>query len=433
MLHLVNRVKEIKEDMKDYFLNVKLESCHFDQNKTSPKGMVRLIASGKVFYLNEDDFTHSQDFLKRLKQGDELKICAELLNDGSLWVQWIYHDCKGRLEPERTFTLTTKQKKWLLLAFVLTVIGSGGNYYSLLYLEANFFIIISMVISFGAVMAGVSYIGEKAYRFFQRIRPKHKKRIKALDKVMAKQDIIAPDGEQLIIPEIKTIPLLKHIIRKNPTFHIKQSKVQRVRGKIKLHHVDKIKIHSRNAENVVMQISCQIDKHPFIFSYKERLFYSDHNLFLTDGDDVELFFWQAEDNNSGSVVLGVYNHTDNGAYSISGQLYLGHQRTKRLSLLITGLISTFIFSLFAIFSISDVYDNGNYWDKWDWFFVGDTFLGLGIIYGSIMTGFAFLIALFSNLYILLSQKGNCSFQTYFLLQQQCVENKKPLYVTELSQ
>ncbi|MCX2589192.1 hypothetical protein OQ435_13545 [Proteus penneri] len=97
--------------MKDYFLNVKLESCHFDQNKTSPKGMVRLIASGKVFYLNEDDFTHSHDFLKRLKQGDELKICAELLKDGSLWVQWIYHNSKGRLEPERTFKLTTKQKK----------------------------------------------------------------------------------------------------------------------------------------------------------------------------------------------------------------------------------------------------------------------------------------------------------------------------------
>lgn len=433
MLHLVNWVKKIKEDMKDYFLNVKLESCHFDQNKTSPKGMVRLIASGKVFYLNEDDFTHSHDFLKRLKQGDELKICAELLKDGSLWVQWIYHNSKGRLEPERTFKLTTKQKKWLLLAFILTFVGSYWSYFSILHLDVNFFIVVSTVIAFGAMMMGISYIGEKAYRYFQRIRPKHRKRIKALDKVIAKQDIIAPDGEQLIIPEIKTIPLLKHITRKTPTFHIKQSKVQRVRGKIKLHHVDRIKIHTRNAESVVMQISCQIDKHPFIFSYKERLFYSDHNLFLTDGDDIELFFWQAEDKNSGPVVLGVYNHTDNGAYSISGQMYIGHQRTKRLSLLITGLISAFIFSIFAILSISDVYDNGNYWDKWDWFFIGDTFLGMGIIFSLIITGFAFLIALFSNLYILLSKKGNSSYQTYFLLQQQCIENNKAVYITELSQ
>lgn len=426
-------MKVIKEDMKDYFLNVKLERCDFNQSEISPKGMVRLIASGKNFYLNDADFANSQDFLKRLKQDDELKICAELLKDGSFWVQWIYHDTKGRLEPERKFTLTAKQQKWLLLAFILTVIGGGWSYYSLLYLDVNFLIVVSMVISFGAVMVGVSYIGEKVYRYFQRTRPKHRKRIKALDNVIAKQDIIAPDGEQLVIPHIKTVSLPKRITRKNLTFHIKDNKVQRVRGKIKLHHVDRIKIHSRNSETVIMQISCLIDKHPFVFSYRERLFYSDHNLFLADGDDVELFFWQAEDKNSGPIVLGVYNHTDNGAYSISGQMYIGHQRTKRLSLLITGLISAFIFSIFTILSISDVYDNGNYWDKWDWFFIGDTFLGMGIIFSSIITGFAFLIALFSNLYILLSQKGNSSYQTYFLLQQQCVENKRTVYITELSQ
>lgn len=426
-------MKVIKEDMNDYFLNVKLERCDFNQSEISPKGMVRLIASGKNFYLNDADFANSQDFLKRLKQDDELKICAELLKDGSFWVQWIYHDTKGRLEPERKFTLTAKQQKWLLLAFILTVIGGGWSYYSLLYLDVNFLIVVSMVISFGAVMVGVSYIGEKVYRYFQRTRPKHRKRIKALDNVIAKQDIIAPDGEQLVIPHIKTVSLPKRITRKNLTFHIKDNKVQRVRGKIKLHHVDRIKIHSRNSETVIMQISCLIDKHPFVFSYRERLFYSDHNLFLADGDDVELFFWQAEDKNSGPIVLGVYNHTDNGAYSISGQMYIGHQRTKRLSLLITGLISAFIFSIFTILSISDVYDNGNYWDKWDWFFIGDTFLGMGIIFSSIITGFAFLIALFSNLYILLSQKGNSSYQTYFLLQQQCVENKRTVYITELSQ
>lgn len=426
-------MKVIKEDMKDYFLNVKLERCDFNQSQISPKGMVRLIASGKKFYLNEADFANSQDFLKRLKQGDELKICAELLKNGSFWVQWIYHDTKGRLEPERKFTLTAQQQKWLLLAFILTVVGSGWSYYSLLYLDVNFFIVVSMVISFGAVMAGVSYIGEKAYRYFQRTRPKHRKRIKALDKVIAKQDIIASDGEQLIIPSIKTIPLPKRIVRKNLTFHIKDSKVQRVRGKIKLHHVDRIKIHSRNSETVIMQISCLIDKHPFVLSYRERLFYSDHNLFLADGDEVELFFWQAEDKNSGPIVLGVYNHTDNGAYSISGHMYIGHQRTYRLSLLITALVSVFIFSIMAIFSISDVYDNGNYWDKWDWYSMGDTLLGIGIIYSLIMTGFAFLTALFSNLYILLSEKGNSSYQTHFLLQQQCVENKQPVYITELRQ
>ena len=114
-------------------------------------------------------------------------------------------------------------------------------------------------------------------------------------------------------------------------------------------------------------------------------------------------------------------------------MYIGHQRTYRLSLLIVALVSIFIFSMVASFSISDVYDNGNYWDKWDWYSIGDSFLGMGIIYGLIMSGIAFLTALFSNLYILLSEKGHSSYQTYFLLQQQCVESKQPLYITELRQ
>ncbi|XTD82494.1 hypothetical protein AB8849_03670 [Proteus vulgaris] len=275
--------------MKDYFLNVKLERCDFNQSKISPNGMVRLIASGKNFYLNEEDFSNSQDFLKRLKQGDELKICAELLKDGSFWVQWIYHDTKGRLEPERTFTLTAKQQKWLLLAFILTLVGGYWSYFSILYLEVNFFIVVSMVIACGAVMAGISYIGEKAYRYFQRTRPKHRKRIKALDKVIAKQALIAPDGERLIITGIKSAPLPSLPVIKKSFPQIKQSKVQRVRGIIQIHSSNRIKMHHRNGETVIMQVSCLIDNHPFVLSYRERLFYSDHNLFLADGDDVELF------------------------------------------------------------------------------------------------------------------------------------------------
>ncbi|WP_219410022.1 hypothetical protein [Proteus terrae] len=223
--------------MKDYFLNVKLERCDFNQSKISPNGMVRLIASGKNFYLNEEDFSNSQDFLKRLKQGDELKICAELLKDGSFWVQWIYHDTKGRLEPERKFTLTAKQQKWLLLAFILTLVGGYWSYFSILYLEVNFFIVVSMVIACGAVMAGISYIGEKAYRYFQRTRPKHRKRIKALDKVIAKQVLIAPDGERLIITGIKSAPLPSLTVIKKSFPQIKQSKVQRVRGIIQIHSI----------------------------------------------------------------------------------------------------------------------------------------------------------------------------------------------------
>ena len=418
--------------MKDYFLNVKLEQCDFNQSKISPKGMVRIMASGKVFYFNEEDFTQAQAFLQRQKVGDELKICAELLKDGSFWVQWIFHATKGRLEPERTFILTAKQKKWLLIAFILTVVGGGWSYFALLYLGTNLFIAFSMVISFGAVMVGVSYIGEKVYRCFQRTRPKHKKRLKALDSILANKYAISSDSIQLIIPKIKQSALPKLVLSKKQIPQFKQNQVKRIRGKIKLHHVDRTTIYQRGSNYSLTQTSFQIDKTPFILSYRDRYFYSDHNLFMTDGDDIELFYWQSPDNSSAPVILGVYNHTDGGAYSVAAQTYIGHQQAKNPIIFAFGATTTFIFSIFAFFAISEVYEKGNYWDKWDWLSISDTFLGIGIVYTGVMSGIIFLILLFSNLYIVLSKKGMGCYQTYFLLQEQRIKREQPLHITGLS-
>ncbi|WP_204278725.1 hypothetical protein, partial [Enterobacter hormaechei] len=87
-----------------------------------------------------------------------------------------------------------------------------------------------------------------AYRYFQRTRPKHRKRIKALDKVIAKQALIAPDGERLIITGIKSAPLPSLPVIKKSFPQIKQSKVQRVRGIIQIHSSNRIKMHHRNGE-----------------------------------------------------------------------------------------------------------------------------------------------------------------------------------------
>lgn len=418
--------------MKDYFLKVKLARCDFDLTKVSPQGMVRLIASDKVFYLNQEDFANAANFLKCLKPGDELKVCAELLNDGSFWVSWLYHDTKGMLEPNRTFPLQSEQIKWLFIAFFLTVFGGGWSYFSLLYLEQNFFVIVSMIISTGVVLVSISSIGEKLFRIFQFIRPKQRKRIRALDNVIAKQDTIAADNQQLIIENIKQSRLPRYIKATKSLPQFKQSDVQSIRGKIKLHHVDRIKIYRRYHEGMYLQISCQINKKPIVFSYRERPFYSDSNLFIADGDDIELFFLPSDNNSAAPIFLGVYNYTDNGAYLISGQMYLGNRQANRTAILTAGLIFAFIFTLTAIFEILDVFEKGGYWDKWDWLSIGNTFLGMTLIVSAIISGFALIIVLCSNLYILLSEKGKSRYQTYYLLQQRRIDNKQSSYITELS-
>lgn len=418
--------------MKDYFLNVKLEQCDFDQGEISPKGMVRIIASGNTFYFNEEDFTQSQTFLKRLKLGDELKICAELLKDGSFWVQWIAHSTKGRLEPERTFTLTTKQKKWLFIALISTVIGSWWTYFSLMTLDFNFLLVISTILAIGFVIAGTSYMVEKIYFCFKLLRPKHKKRLKALDSVLANKYSILSDGIQLIIPKIKQPILEKLIINKKSIAKFKQSQVKRIRGKINIHHVDRVTIYQRGSNYSLTKTLFQIDNIPFILSYRDRYFYSDHNLFMANGDDIELFYWQSPNNSSTPVILGVYNHTDGGAYTITAQAYISHQQAKNPIMFAFGATTAFVFSIFAFFAISEVYEKGNYWDKWDWLSIGDTFLGMGIIFTVIMSGIMFLILLFSNLYIVFSAKGMSSYQTYFLLQEQRMKREQSLYITGLS-
>lgn len=71
------------------YFQVKLIQC--DYKHVSPMGMVRLITSDKVFFFNAEDFENSQIFLERLQKDDTLIISAEQLNDGSYWLNWVYH------------------------------------------------------------------------------------------------------------------------------------------------------------------------------------------------------------------------------------------------------------------------------------------------------------------------------------------------------
>ncbi|WP_157091989.1 hypothetical protein, partial [Proteus myxofaciens] len=193
------------------------------------------------------------------------------------------------------------------------------------------------------------------------------------------------------------LPNLK--LTKNKECKFKNSSVKRIRDKVSLYHADKINIVRYRSSYSLYQASFSINQHPFVLFSQDRSFYSEHNIFIADGDDIEVFYLQSEDKDSLPIILGVYNYTDNGAYLISGQFYIGHQRAKKSIYWILGGVTAFIFSILFFFSVSNIYDNGNYWDKWDWLSIADMFLFFGIIYFCIVSGIAFLISLLSNLYI----------------------------------
>ncbi|MFV8208430.1 hypothetical protein ACNQ3M_25805, partial [Enterobacter cloacae complex sp.6701988] len=88
----------------------------------SPMGMVRLITSDKVFFFNAEDFENSQIFLERLQKDDTLIISAEQLNDGSYWLNWVYHPEYGRLEPDRNLKFDKGLVKQYLLSLGLTAL-----------------------------------------------------------------------------------------------------------------------------------------------------------------------------------------------------------------------------------------------------------------------------------------------------------------------
>ncbi|KGI83721.1 hypothetical protein JY98_16390, partial [Exiguobacterium mexicanum] len=134
------------------YFQTTLTQC--DYKNVTPIGMVRLLASDKVFFFNQDDFKNSQIFLDRLKKGDVLIICAEQMNDGSYWVNWVYHETKGRLEPDRTVGFTRKLGiQFLISLFLMALIPAV--YYCFIEADDNFLMIILVAVLGCAAFTGI--------------------------------------------------------------------------------------------------------------------------------------------------------------------------------------------------------------------------------------------------------------------------------------
>ncbi|WP_368884560.1 hypothetical protein [Providencia vermicola] len=414
------------------YFNVTLSQC--DYQKVIPTGMVRLIASDLVFFFNLADFKHGEVFLKKLEQGDELVICAERLNDGSYWINWVFHQTKGRLEPDREVGFHRGMLKSLLWALGLSSFSILA-YFCFAYDEESFWLILlgslACLAVFSGVVMGALVIKEICYI----ISPRRKWILKALDKVIAGQYQITPEKT----PQINILGTRNPKIKPMKVKAVREPKMSQedelnlTRGKVNLVESFQSAIMRYRGPQEICNITIiQIDRKQFtvITPVNEPVF-NNHSLFMAQGDDIEVYHKKLRQAENEEIVFGIFNRQDQLAYSISrGGWPPERSFYYLLWIFIVGMIAFFTLMVLSM-NIADILERGGYWDRWDWQYMMDNaieFIGMA---SSISLGIGFLSALCITIYFSVSQRGRIHFQTQYYLRYLRLKRGKSGYVTEV--
>lgn len=415
--------------MRTQYFHVNLTQC--DYQNVSPTGMVRLLASDNVFFFNLDDFKNSQIFLERIQRGDALIICAEEMNDGSYWVEWVYHEKHGRLEPDRTLCFNRSLGKQYLISLVLMAL-IPVVYYCFMEADDSFLMIILVAILGCAAFTGIVLFGLALAETKRILSPKRKLILKALDLVIAGQYKLFEESSYIEIDGIKN-PKSKPIKpRQAAEINVDKTSLSVTRGKVNITANYNLTIAAGDTFQTLNKVSLQINKKHMevLVSANEPLF-NNHKLFIAQGDELEVLHQNLQENDKEQVVFGIHNHQDGLAYSLIGK---GAPQEKGFYIGLWG----FIFCILALFilvagglSITETFERGGYWDYWDWMNIIDT----GVMYisfsGTILLGMSFLIALGLAVYFKLSKRGNAYYQSQYLLKQLRRQYGKTDYVTEV--
>ncbi|MBG5883208.1 hypothetical protein I4990_09615 [Providencia alcalifaciens] len=411
------------------YFHVKLIQCDYKQ--VSPEGMVRLITSDKVFFFNAEDFENSQIFLERLNKDDTLIISAEQLNDGSYWLNWVYHPEHGRLEPDRNLKFDKGLVKQYLLSFGLAALFIPAFFCVFNDEESTWLIVLGSLLGMAAFVGAVllSMCISQTFTIFSR---KRKTILRALDLVIVgKFQVIS--GENLIqiegIKNPKFKPLKIDSRKQKP---IPETSLQVTKGKVNIKSIKTIEYYYRGGTYTRNEIELQVNKsHLNLKLDGSKPFFNNHSFFLAQGDEVEVYHSKVEDGFPESVVFGLYNHQDNLAYTLSAR-GMAQERGLYLALWgITGIILALFLAIFGATAISDVVDRGNHWDYWDWLYLLDNdliFIGFA---SSITLGICFLIALGMAAYYRFSKRGNGYYQTQAVLSALRRQQGKDTYVMEV--
>lgn len=411
------------------YFQVKLIQC--DYKHVSPMGMVRLITSDKVFFFNAEDFENSQIFLERLQKDDTLIISAEQLNDGSYWLNWVYHPEYGRLEPDRNLKFDKGLVKQYLLSLGFTALFIPA-YFCLFTDEDSVWLIVIASLLAMAAFTGAVLLYMCISQTFTIFSRKRKTILRALDLVIdGKFQVLS--GENLIQIEGIKNPKSKPL-KINPTLDKlpPEPSLSVTKGNVNLKNINIIEYYYRGNTTIRHEVELQVNKsHLNLKLDGAKPFFNNHSFFLAQGDEVEVYHSKLAENQPDNVVFGVFNYQDNLAYTLSAR-NMAQERGLYLGLWwITGIILALLLAVFGAISIMEIQDRGGHWDSWDWLYLLDNdliFIGFA---SSITLGICFLIALGMAAYYQFSKRGRAYYQTQAILSTLRRQQGKDGYVMEV--
>ncbi|HAS8353706.1 TPA: hypothetical protein I7721_21785 [Vibrio vulnificus] len=396
-------------------------------------GMVRLIASKKVFFFNQDNFSNSQIFLERIQQGDSLIICAKEMNDGSYWVEWVYHKVHGRLEPDRTTSFNRSLGKQYLISLVLMAL-IPAVYYCFTEAGDSFLMMTLVIILGGTGLVGIVLFYLALVKTKLTLTPKQKLIIlKALDSVISGKYKLFEESSYIEIDGVKN-PKSKFIkSHKAADINFNKTSLLVTRGKVNITEDYNLITVENYTFQTLNKITLQVNKKHMevLISAHEPSFFNNHKLFISQGDELDILHKKILVKSKKQVVFGIFNHQDGLAYSLIGK---GIPQEKWIY---SGL-SSFIFCILFFFiliacgmSISQTIEKGGYWDYWDWMNIVDSSVMFIISSSTFLLGISYPLALYAAIYFKVSNRGNAYYQSQYLLKQIRRQNGKTDYVTEV--
>ncbi len=424
--------------IKPQFFHVTLEKCHY--RNVAPTGMARLIASDLVFFCNLDDFENSLKLLEALEPGDKLQIGAHQLVDGSYWIHWVYHETKGRIEPDRSFTFNRKIKMHYLLGLASLIIFVASFFLAVDYSDNLIFGLLMIICSCISLM-GICYLFSALYKTWLLIHPGRKRILNALDKIINHQYKIEPNSVLLKIPGIKNpaikkskvandkllAPKLDDNIVINPTDLVRKMKVAQYT----------VSTHRSSYE--INSTAFSTGTKSFVASTKiitsasapQPIHRRTHPLFIASNDPVEVIYTKNKQDPINPKVLGIFNHRDKLAYLTLTNGYPSERTLYKALSLFSVFIILFVMMIALGNSIMTVYERGNYWDHWDWLDFIYFMPSILLMIISLMLAIFFIIGLSSAIYYRVSLIARYSYQSYYFLRYLRRKAAKSDYIMEL--
>lgn len=330
--------------MKLHYFSVQISKC--DYNNFGVPDIGRIIADKYIFLLNLTEFKQPENFLAKLRMGDQLNICAAQLKNGNFSVYWAQHPTKGSIIPEQN--LRAKHVLSLLFSSLLAI-------FCLIFSIKTLFLDSKTTMQLAGLTAGVfgilliaisSVFIPKIFRIFS---PSHKKAFKVLSSINA-------NSVQLDQPQIVSTDSIPH--EKPLETLISNNSLSRISGGVENIHT--VLTTEGNGKNLNFYydfiIAINHKNYSVRTSASNNLTYKTHGLLIAKGDQLELLGIPNQDD-----IIGIFNTTDQTAYIIKNSK---KSIIKALWILFLVLMAITLIVIGSV-NVNHILETGSHWDAID--------------------------------------------------------------------